>query len=168
LSAGPDPFAQLPPDAADLARRWSEAAWSPAVDAALRALHDEMAAATDALGPRCDTSGRCCNFDAWGHRLYATGLETAWCLRGLGTVPGRDAVLAAWGRGDCPFLEGRRCGAHAWRPIGCRAYFCDPRAAGWQEALSERILARLRDVHEAHGVPYRYGEWRTMLAHFAA
>jgi hypothetical protein len=30
------------------------------------------------------------------------------------------------------------------------------------------MLARLRSVHDAHAVPYRYGEWRTMLAHFAA
>ena len=47
-------------------------------------------------------------------------------------------------------------------------YFCDPRAAGWQEDLSERTLARLRALHDAHDVPYRYGEWRTMLAHFAS
>jgi hypothetical protein len=30
------------------------------------------------------------------------------------------------------------------------------------------MLARLRALHESHGIPYRYGEWRTMLAHFAA
>ena len=54
------------------------------------------------------------------------------------------------------------------RPLGCRIYFCDPRAAGWQEDLSERTLARLRALHDAHDVPYRYGEWRTMLAHFAS
>jgi hypothetical protein len=29
------------------------------------------------------------------------------------------------------------------------------------------MLSRLRALHEAHAVPYRYGEWRTMLAHFA-
>ena len=45
---------------------------------------------------------------------------------------------------------------------------CDPKAAGWQEELSERMLGRLRALHEAHGIPYRYGEWRAMLAHFAA
>jgi len=30
------------------------------------------------------------------------------------------------------------------------------------------VLARLRALHEEHGIPYRYGEWRTMLAHFAS
>ena len=77
-------------------------------------------------------------------------------------------LRAAAARDDCPFLESGRCGVHAFRPVGCRAYFCDPRAAGWQEELSERMIARLRSLHDAHGIPYRYGEWRTMLAHFVA
>ena len=163
-----DPFAGLPPDAAELAASWASAAFMPAVDAALRAIHEDMAAATRARGPRCDASGRCCRFGEWGHHLYVTGLEAAWCLRGSGRTPTADDVRAAAGRDDCPFLEAGRCGVHDFRPVGCRAYFCDPVAAGWQEELSERMLARLRTLHEEHGIPYRYGEWRTMLAHFAS
>lgn len=167
-AAGRNPFDSLPPDAAALAASWSEAAWSPAVDAVLRAIHEDMARETLERGPACNASGRCCRFEAWGHQLWVTGLEAAWCLRGAGFAPDRESVLAAARRGDCPFLESGRCSVHAARPVGCRAYFCDPRAAGWQEALSERMLARLRALHDRHGVPYRYGEWRTMLAHFAA
>lgn len=166
--AARDPFAALPPDAADLAAQWALAAFSPAVDAELRDIHADMAAATAALGPRCDASGRCCRFGEWGHLLYVTGLEAAWCLRAAARTPSADEVRAAAGRDDCPFLEAGRCGVHPFRPVGCRAYFCDPKAAGWQEELSERMLARLRALHEAHGIPYRYGEWRAMLAHFAA
>ena len=164
----PDPFAALPPDAAALAARWAEAAFSPAVAAELRAIHSDMAAATAERRPVCDASGRCCRFGEWGHLLYVTGLEAAWCLRESGRAPTALEVRAAAGRDDCPFLDAGRCGVHAFRPVGCRAYFCDPRAEGWQEDLSERMLARLRALHEAHGIPYRYGEWRTMLAHFAA
>ena len=163
-----DPFAALPPDAAELASRWSAAAWAPAVDAALRAVHADMARATVVQRPSCDASGRCCRFEEWGHQLWVTGLEAAWCLRGAGFAPDRESVLAAARRGDCPFLESGRCSVHAARPVGCRAYFCDPRAAGWQEALSERMLASIRALHDEHALPYRYGEWRTMLAHFAA
>ncbi len=162
-----DPFADLPADAPELAERWADAAFLPEVDRELRAIHEAMAEATRARGPRCDASGRCCRFGEWGHLLYATGLETAWCLRDSGRVPTRQDVLDAAARDDCPFLEAGRCGAHDSRPVGCRAYFCDPVAAGWQEELSERMLARLRALHEAHDIPYRYGEWRTMLAHFA-
>ncbi|NBX31945.1 MAG: DNA-binding response regulator, partial [Planctomycetes bacterium] len=34
--------------------------------------------------------------------------------------------------------------------------------------VQQELLARLRALHDAHDVPYRYGEWRTMLAHFAS
>ena len=163
-----DPFAALPADAAQLAERWSAAAWSPDIDAAVRAIYDDVAAETAALQPVCNASGRCCRFEEWGHKLYVTGLEAAWCLRGAGTVPDADGVRAAATRGDCPFLVEGLCGVHPVRPLGCRAYFCDPKAARWQEDLSERMLARLRALHEAHDVPYRYGEWRTMLAYFAS
>lgn len=165
---GRDPFAGLPPDAGELAASWASAAFMPAVDAALRSIHGDMAAATRERGPRCDASGRCCRFGEWGHLLYVTGLEAAWCLRGSGRTPTAEDVRAAAERDDCPFLDAGRCGVHAFRPVGCRAYFCDPVAAGWQEELSERMIARLRALHQEHGIPYRYGEWRTMLAHFAS
>jgi hypothetical protein len=52
---------------------------------------------------------------------------------------------------------------HTIKPLGCRVYFCDPTAQGWQQELSERTLAMVRAIHERHGVPYRYGEWRGLL-----
>lgn len=163
-----DPFASLPPDAAELASRWAEAAFHPAIDAGIREIYGEVARETAALAPTCNASGRCCRFGEWGHLLYVTGLEAAWCIRESARTPTAADVLAAAGRDDCPFLESGLCAVHLARPLGCRAYFCDPKAQGWQESLSERMLARLRALHDAHGVPYRYGEWRTMLAHFAA
>lgn len=163
-----DPFASLPPDAAELASRWAEAAFHPAIDTGIREIYGEVARETAVLAPTCNASGRCCRFGEWGHLLYVTGLEAAWCLRESARTPTAADVRAAAGRDDCPFLESGLCAVHLARPLGCRAYFCDPKAEGWQEALSERMLARLRALHDAHGVPYRYGEWRTMLAHFAA
>lgn len=65
--------------------------------------------------------------------------------------------------GGCPFQLANLCGAHAIKPLGCRLYFCDRGAQQWQQDLSERLLAELRDLHDRAGVPYRYGEWRSML-----
>jgi hypothetical protein len=75
-----DRFPPLPPDAAELAAAWSGAAWDPRIDAALRAMHDEVAAEVAARRPVCLPSGRCCRFEEYGHRLYVTGIEAAWCL----------------------------------------------------------------------------------------
>lgn len=66
-------------------------------------------------------------------------------------------------RGDCPFLVDRLCSVHAIKPLGCRVYFCDPSAQIWQQELSEAGLARIRSLHDRHGIEYRYGEWRGML-----
>ena len=116
--------------------------------------------------PLCLASGRCCRFEAHGHRLYVTGLEVAWFLDRLAVEEGRAleaaAIDAAVERGDCPFLEGGRCTVHAIRPFGCRSYFCDPRA-GWQAAAYERWHARVRALHDERSLPYAYGEWRAML-----
>jgi hypothetical protein len=55
---------------------------------------------------------------------------------------------------------------HALRPLGCRIYFCDQAAQGWQQDLSETLLARIRGLHDRFEVEYRYGEWRSMLGMF--
>lgn len=161
------PLLRLPLEAPDLAQTWAEAAFDPRVDAELRAVHAACASEVRAKRPLCIASGDCCRFEAYGHRLYVTGLETAWTLRELGATPSLQEVAGAAARGDCPFLAGSQCGAHAARPLGCRTYYCDPLAQVWQQDLSERLLARVRRLHDDCDIPYRYGDWRTMLAHFA-
>jgi Fe-S-cluster containining protein len=75
---------------------------------------------------------------------------------------------AARQSGGCPFQVRNLCGVHSIKPLGCRLYFCDKSAQQWQNDLSERLLARIRALHDEQGIEYRYGEWREMLARFAA
>ena len=153
---------------------WLQAAQTPEIARELEAVYAIIADQVEATSPRCDASGRCCNFRAWEHRLYTTGLEAAYLVARLAEsewaagrrVLTREAIEAAVARGDCPLLIGTRCGAHAIKPSGCRIYFCDPAAQGWQGELSERTLRMIRGLHERRGVPYRYGEWRELLAMF--
>lgn len=132
----------------------------------MRALQRAAADETRTQRPLCVASGECCRFERFGHRLYVTGLEAAWTLREIGGAPAPHALREAVERGDCPYLRGSACSIHAARPLGCRLYFCDLRATTWQQDLSERLLQRLKRLHEDVDVPYRYGDWRTMLAHF--
>jgi len=117
----------------------------------------------EARGPACWASGRCCNFANAGHRLYVTGLEAAYAVSLAGINITESDIDAAILRGDCPYLVGNLCGIHASKGIGCRVYFCDRSARDWQELLSERAIKIVRSVHEEHGIPYEYGEWRRML-----
>lgn len=154
-------------DAADEARAWLDAAARPEVESAIAAVHESIAEAVRDVRPHCLASGKCCRFDEYGHRLYATGLEAARCLR-ICAEEGRPidaaAIDAAVRQGTCPWQEGRLCLARDGRPVGCRVYFCDPRAATMVPELAEAAHTRIKAIHEDFGVPYAYGEWRAMLA----
>lgn len=146
-------------------RRWDEAAGEPAIDSSLRAVYEQLDAEIAERGPTCWISGRCCQFDAYGHRLYVTGLEIAWFLRQLDAMSVQRLHSAALPEADgCPFQVKGLCGVHPVRPLGCRIFFCDPNAQDWQNPVYERYLTELRQLHEAHGLPYRYMEWRNGLA----
>ncbi|MCH2145612.1 MAG: hypothetical protein MK082_10795 [Phycisphaerales bacterium] len=149
----------------DEVRTWIDLARDDRVGEVFRLIFEESAETVRRERPLCLASGRCCHFEAHGHRLYVTGLEAAWFIDQLAERTNRltiPMVEEARRRGDCPMLEDGLCTVHDIRPFGCRSYFCDPRA-GWQEAAYERWHARVRALHEELDVPYAYGEWRDML-----
>jgi Fe-S-cluster containining protein len=148
------------------ARQWLWAVGQPEVSARLEAIYAMIADQVAARAPVCVASGRCCNFEAYGHRLYVTGLEAAWCVAQLTPEQpslSRASVAAALERGGCPFQVGTLCGVHPIKPVGCRTYYCDPTADRWHEELTERAHAMVKRLHEHAGAPYRYMEWRAML-----
>ena len=164
MSVPPQPSDAEPPSPA---RAWLAAAIDPQISGELELVYEHISRAVDTRKPVCNTSGRCCNFEKWGHRLYVTGLEAAYLFTRLHEL--RDEPLtaadidAARAAGGCPFQKALLCSVHAIRPLGCRTYYCDETAQEWQHDLTERMLAEIRALHDRHGVPYRYGEWRAML-----
>ncbi|MBX3358340.1 MAG: hypothetical protein KF745_07920 [Phycisphaeraceae bacterium] len=167
----------------DLVAAWRHAAARAEVCEGLLGIYADVAAAISEREPVCRVSGRCCNFERFGHRLYATGLETAYTLSRVdrtdwgrapcGSSPSSGRVItleqvgAARVAGGCPFQTGTLCGVHQIRPLGCRVYFCDPTAQEWQQDLYEHQMTSLRALHDRFGIEYRYGEWREMLEAFA-
>lgn len=146
---------------------WKVAAVEPRVSEVLNAIFKDATEVARRERPLCLASGRCCRFEAHGHRLYVTGLEAAWFLHQLSETCGRtlqvSEIESARSRGDCPLLENGLCSVHDIRPFGCRGYFCDPRAS-WQEATYERWHQQVRTLHDELELPYAYGEWRGMLS----
>ena len=80
-----------------------------------------------------------------------------------GQHPLTPALILASFDTACPFQASNLCGVHTIKPLGCRIYFCDKSAQDWQQALHEKLLANLRQLHDHQFIEYRYGEWRTML-----
>lgn len=143
---------------------WHKAAGRAEIDQAIRAIYADLDAAIAAKSPTCWLSGKCCHFESYGHRLYVTALEIAWLIQQLDTpqiTMNHDELVQIDG---CPFQQNKLCGVHTVRPLGCRIYYCDPNAQGWQNEIYEIYLNRLRALHEQHGLDYRYLEWRAGLA----
>ena len=126
---------------------------------AVHALYARVTAEIDARRPKCEMSGRCCNFESYGHRLYLTTLEIATFLHDLPP----SQLLPPIPPAGCPFQLNKLCSVHTLRPFGCRIFFCDPTATDWQQSAYERFHADLKQLHEQLDVPYAYMEWRTAL-----
>jgi len=124
---------------------------------AVARIYADLLQEIDARRPKCSTSGRCCRFDEFGHRLYVTTMELAAFVSSPG-ITARRAVA-----GGCPFQVEGLCSVHSARPFGCRVFFCDASSEQWQYKQYERFHARLRALHDAMGVPYLYVEWRHAL-----
>ena len=159
----------------DAWQTWFDAVRLPGVDQAIGDVYARLDEAVSQRGPTCWISGRCCNFDAYGHRMYVTALEIAWVVAkkarsdapGIGTKARRGSEHARASdvdlKGACMFQVDGLCGIHGIRPLGCRVFFCQEGTQDWQQDVYERFLSELRALHDAHGLPYRYMEWRAGL-----
>ena len=136
------------------------AATRPEIPAAVARVYADLQREIDARRPVCDASGRCCRFEAFGHRLYVTTLELAAFMAGLPANQPADVDADA---GGCRFQIGGLCSVHPIRPFGCRVFFCDATSDDWQHAQYERFHGELKRLHASLGVPYQYVEWRAAL-----
>lgn len=134
---------------------------------AMGAFYAELDAAIAAHQPVCRRRGACCRFDEYGHNLFVTTLEAAYFVAFATPPPSRTPARASARsapRPGCPCQTEGRCGVRDVRPMGCRVFFCDPQSQHWQGPLTEDSLRVLRALHERLAVPYRYVEWRNLLA----
>lgn len=140
----------------DVRLRDADPATRDAARRALTALYDALDARIAAERPRCELSGRCCDFPRAGHRLFATEFE-ADAVAAVRDVPTPER------EGWCPFYRARRCELRDLRPTGCRVYFCDPTYADAMESIGAWAHAELQRLHERTGIRYRYGEFVDLL-----
>ena len=93
----------------------------------LLSIYREADAALAAAGCECRACGRCCDFAANDYVLYASLLESDLVI----DKAGRRPELIA---GRCCFQDALgRCTIHAWRPLGCRTFFCKTACRGIPE-----------------------------------
>lgn len=134
-----------------------EVDWTAAF-AALERVYGDLEAELPTWGMTCAASGKCCDFDVYGHRLYVSTLEAMWfftCLKGRQNEDAR--ACPAWG-------ADRLCHERRGRMLGCRTYFCGPYTVGTPEDVHPRYHARIQALHDRFGIPYAYKDVRDWAA----
>ncbi len=113
-------------------------------------IYREVDSAVAAAGPVCVASGRCCRFKEHGHVLFLSSLEAEVLLA---SAPAYDAPVSV---DFCPFQKENLCTAREPRPLGCRVYFCDPNYQETGNQITEKYLARLKELAQEHGHDWLY------------
>ncbi|MGF1579160.1 MAG: hypothetical protein ACFCD0_07335 [Gemmataceae bacterium] len=104
----------------------------------------------DQAGPVCESSGRCCRFQEYGHTLFLSQFEAEVLLA---SAPSYDKPVSS---AFCPFQEGNLCTAREPRPLGCRIYFCDPDYQDRSQEITEKYVAKLKALADEKGRDWLY------------
>jgi len=100
----------------------------------------------------CDACGKCCDFEAFGHKLYVTTLELMYLAANL---PAED--IRAMNGGVCPYNSGGKCSIYDYRFSGCRIFNCKGDIE-FQGRLSEAAVGKFKAICEEFDIPYSYKE----------
>ena len=109
------------------------------------------------LSGECKACGKCCDFKAFGHRLFVTLPELLYLAEKLNveklkSMPGEI----------CPYNVEGKCIVHEYRFSGCRIFNCKA-SVNIQSDLSEAVLEKLKGISERFKIPYRYVDLATAL-----
>ena len=120
-------------------------------------VYDWLGEQIQAMKPSCRACGTCCDFDAYGHRLYITTPEMLYFLHTI------EKEMRFMTDGVCPYREGGRCGAYACRFAACRIFYCtgDTRR---QHELSELAVQRFKQICVQNELSYRYIDLKHALS----
>ena len=109
------------------------------------------------LAGKCDACGRCCDFEAFDHRLFVTPPELMYLVAKLGAenikpMPSRR----------CPYNVDGKCTIYTYRFAGCRIFSCKG-DKDFQSGLSESVLKKFKSICTEFKIPYRYTDLASAL-----
>jgi len=129
-----------------------EATWAAAL-ADLDALYHDLERELPRYKFTCQASGDCCDFPRFDRRLMVSTLEAERFFRLSRPLRANQSpsLCPAWG-------SDRLCKETAARFLGCRTFFCGSRLHGDPDEVHERYHRRVRELHDRHGIPWRYAD----------
>lgn len=115
----------------------------------VQAVYNWLQGELAALDQPCTACGECCDFDAFGHRLYVTTPELIYFQHFLG--PEIKEMTA----GVCPYRIDGKCSVYPYRFSGCRIFSCKGDAEN-ENAICEQAVSKFKDLCDQYKLPYRY------------
>ena len=115
------------------------------VDAIYLWLDEQLAG----LDQSCNACGDCCDFEAFGHRLYVTTPELMYFQYHVGPE------IKAMPSGVCPYRIDGKCSVYRRRFSGCRIFSCE-RNTEKQNALCEQAVRKFKILCDEYSIPYHY------------
>ena len=101
------------------------------------------------MGQECRACGKCCDFEAFGHRLYVTLPELLYFRHFV------EPDIKHMPAGVCPYRMEGECSVYAYRFSGCRIFACEGDSEA-ENLLSEQTVHKFKALCTAHQIPYRY------------
>ena len=114
------------------------------------------------MAGQCDACGRCCDFDAYDHRLFVTLPELGYLAASLDVEKLRPMPTSR-----CPYNIDGKCSVYEHRFAGCRIFCCKTNSE-FQSSLTEEALEKLKAICLKYEIPYRYADLASALNHPAA
>ncbi len=117
---------------------------------------DEQLAALDRS---CRACGDCCDFEAFGHRLYVTTPELMFFMHSISQdliKRGQEPFILDMPDGICPYRVEGRCSVYPYRFSGCRIFTCGGSDTEQENLLCEQAIHKFKALCVRYGVPYHY------------
>jgi Fe-S-cluster containining protein len=108
--------------------------------------------ANKGIAGSCEVCGKCCDFEAYDHRLYVTTPEIIYFVEKLGLSNIKQIT-----NGRCCYQVAGKCSVYSYRFSGCRI-FCCKGDAGFQSELTEAAIKKFKALCAELQIPYRYVE----------
>lgn len=126
------------------------------VEAIYKWLDEQIAVPQGSVG-KCEACGKCCDFEAFGHRLFVTTSEMIYFRDKIGSKNIRKMT-----KGRCGYQDGGKCTVYNFRFSGCRI-FCCKGDSRFQSELTEAVIKKFKALCDEFNIPYRYGDLPTAL-----
>ena len=98
----------------------------------------------------CEMCGKCCDFDAFDHRLFVTSPELMYLKDNLAAEN-----IKQMNTPRCPYNIDGKCTIYKYRFTGCRIFSCKA-DKDFQSQLSESAVKKFKSLCNEFQIPYRY------------